>query len=166
MKTRKSWREKLEDCKDLPRVEVIPDRMKAKWGRGTLLIPAPKEVDELMRRVPKGRVTTINNIRAALAKKHGATVGCPMTIGIFAWIAANAAQEEAAQKPRARITPYWRTLKSGGVLNGKYPGGIANQKRRLEGEGHTVIKNGKNHVVADFEQSLFDFVVGPPLHSK
>jgi len=64
MKPRKSWREKLADSKDLPRVEVIPDRMKAKWGEGTLVIPAPTEVDELMRRVPKGRVTTINAIRA------------------------------------------------------------------------------------------------------
>src|SRR5438309_8188696 len=109
MKARKSWREKLDDSKDLPRVQVIPNRMKAKWGGGTLVIPAPIEVDEMMRRVPKGKVTTINNIRAAIARKHGATVGCPLTTGIFAWISANAAEEVAAAKPNARITPYWRT---------------------------------------------------------
>lgn len=160
MRARKSWRDKLEDSKDLPRVEIIPDRMKAKWGAGTLVIPAPKEVDEMMRQVPKGRVTTINHIRAALAKKHGATVGCPLTTGIFAWIAANAAAEEAASKPRARITPYWRTLKAGGVLNEKYPGGIARQKQRLKAEGHAVIKKGKHQVVADLDKSLFDFCVG------
>ncbi len=162
MKTRKSWREKLDDSKDLPRVRVIPNRMKAKWGGGTLLIPAPREVDEMMRRVPKGKVTTINHIRAALARKHGATIGCPMTTGIFAWIAANAAEEEAAAKPKARVTPYWRTLKTGGILNEKYPGGVARQKQRLKAEGHTVIKKGKHLAVADLDISLFDFEVGAP----
>ena len=157
MKTRKSWREKLDDSKDLPRVQVIPDRMKAKWGGGTLVIPAPKEVDEMMRRVPKGKVTTINHIRTSLATKHGATIGCPMTTGIFAWIAANAAEEEAAAKPKARVTPYWRTLKTGGALNEKYPGGVEQQKQRLEAEGHTVVKKGKHHLLADLEKSLFDF---------
>lgn len=160
MRSRKSWREKLADSKDLPRVQVIPDRMKTKWGRGTLVIPAPGEVDEMMRRVPKGKVTTINHIRAAIAKKHGATIGCPMTTGIFAWIAANAAEEVTAAKPKARVTPYWRTLKTGGVLNEKYPGGIARQKQRLKAEGHSVIKRGERYVVVDIEKSLFDFGVG------
>ena len=160
MKPRKSWREKLADSKDLPRVVAIPDRMKAKWGDGTLVIPAPKEVDELMRRVPKGKVTSINHIRAALAKKHSATICCPLTTGIFAWIAANAAEEVAAARPKARVTPYWRTLKTGGVLNEKYPGGIARQKQRLKAEGHKLGKRGKHQVVADLDESLFDFGVG------
>lgn len=157
MKTRKSWKEKLEDSKDLPRVTNIPERMKGTWGKGTLVIPAPQEVDELMRRVPKRKVTTVNQIRAALAEKHSTTVACPMTTGIFAWIAANAADEERAARPKARVTPYWRTLKTGGVLNEKYPGGVARQKQQLEAEGHSIVKKGKNHIVADLEASLFDF---------
>ena len=157
MKARKSWREKLADSKDLPRVQAISGRMKAKWGAGTLVIPAPKEVDELMRRVPKGKVTTINQLRVAIAKKHGATIGCPLTTGIFAWIAANAAEEVAAAKPNARITPYWRTLKTGGLLNEKYPGGVARQKQRLIAEGHKVIRKGKHLAVSDLDKSLFNF---------
>ena len=157
MKAQKSWSEKLSDSKDLPRVQPIPDRMRARWGGGTLVIPAPIEVDEMMRQVPKGRVTTVNQIRAALAEKHSATIACPLTTGIFAWIAAHAAEEKAAAKPKARITPYWRTLKAGGVLNEKYPGGITTQKQRLKAEGHSVIRKGKNHVVADLHKSLFDF---------
>lgn len=70
MKARKSWREKLEDSKDLPRVERIPDRMKAKWGQGSLVIPAPMEVDEMMGRVPRRKVTTVNHIRTALASEE------------------------------------------------------------------------------------------------
>src|SRR5215813_8584478 len=96
MRTRKSWREKLADDKGLPRVEKITPRMSARWGKGTIVIPAPIEVDALMRRVPAGKLTTINEIRAALATKHHATIGCPITSGIFAWIAAHAAAEAAA----------------------------------------------------------------------
>jgi alkylated DNA nucleotide flippase Atl1 len=58
---------------------------------------------------------------------------------------------------QSRITPYWHTLKAGGLLNEKYPGGAAAQKKRLLAEGHTVTKKGKTHVVANLEQSLFDF---------
>jgi hypothetical protein len=35
-----------------------------------MVIPAPREVDEVMRTVPKGRLITINEIRATLARKH------------------------------------------------------------------------------------------------
>jgi hypothetical protein len=157
MKQRKTWKEKLAASKDLPKILDIPDRLKGKWGSGNFVIPAPVEVNELMRRVPKGKLTTINHVRMALAKKHDATTACPLTTGIFAWIAANAAEEESTENKQSRITPYWHTLKAGGLLNEKYPGGAAAQKKRLLAEGHTVTKKGKNHVVANLEQSLFDF---------
>jgi alkylated DNA nucleotide flippase Atl1 len=111
------------------------------------------EVNEIMRKVPEGKLTTINEIRAALAKKHGATIGCPITTGIFAWIAANAAEEQR-QKGEKNITPYWRTLKAGGVINEKYPGRAESQKKLLEKEGHKIIQKGKNYVVLDYEKTL------------
>ena len=89
-----TWREKLNDNKRLPKVEEIKGNMSKKWGTGTVVIPAPIEVDQLMRKVPKGKLTTINEIRSALATKHKATIGCPMTTGIFAWIAAHAAEAQ------------------------------------------------------------------------
>ena len=153
MKTRKSWREKLADSKDLPRVEKIPEGMSKIWGIGTIAIPAPKEVDELMRKIPKGKVATINSIREALARKHHATIGCPITTGIFARIAAGAAAEEEGEGKK-RITPYWRVLKSGGQINVKYPGGDADQKKRLEAEGHEVIARGQKLFVRGFEHFL------------
>jgi len=152
MAKKKTWCEKLQDSKDLPKVQKITDKMSKRWGTGTVVIPAPVEVDEIMRKVPEGKLTTINDIRSALAKKHGATIGCPITTGIFAWIAANAAEEQR-QKGGTNTTPYWRTLKVGGVLNEKYPGGAAAQKRLLEREGHRVIQQGRKYVVVNFEQS-------------
>jgi hypothetical protein len=153
MPKRKSWSEKLRDGKDLPRVEKITDKMSKRWGTGTVVIPAPMEVNGMMRRVPEGQLITLHEIRVALAKKHGATIACPMTTGIFAWIAANAAEEQR-QKGEKAITPYWRTLKTGGVMNPKYPGGVEAQKNLLENEGHEVVQKGKKYVVVDFEESL------------
>jgi len=152
---KRSWSEKLKDSKDLPKVEKITDKMSKRWGTGTVVIPAPTEVDEMMKKVPKGNLITLNEIRIALAKKHNATIGCPLTTGIFAWIAANAAEEEK-EKGRKDTAPYWRTLKTGGVINPKYPGGVEAQRKLLESEGHKVVQKGKKYVVVDYEKSLVE----------
>lgn len=149
MAKRKTWREKLADGRDLPKVVKITGKMSKRWGTGTVVIPAPAEVDAIMKAVPAGQLITIDEIRARLAQKHGATIGCPITTGIFAWIAAHAA-EEAAQEGAADITPYWRTLKAGGELNPKYPGGVPRLKQLLEAEGHTIAVKGKRPYVAEY----------------
>lgn len=157
-KARKSWQEKLMNSRGLPKVVKITSKMAGRWGTkegDTMVIPAPKEVDEIMKKVPSGRLITINQIRTILAKKHNATIGCPITTGIFAWIAANAAEESATEGKKA-ITPYWRTLKTGGELNEKYPGGIEAQASHLKQEGHTIEpgKGKKPPKVKDFEKYL------------
>jgi len=119
-----------------------------------MVIPAPLEVDALMKRVPKGKVVTINELRNALAAKHKVDFACPMTTGIFSWIAAHAAEEAAAAGAK-RITPYWRTLKSGGEVNPKYPGGAEGVAKRLRAEGHKIHRKGNRVLIMDFEQGLF-----------
>ncbi len=153
MPKKKSWREKLADSKGLPKTGRISGKMTKRWGTGTMVIPAPVEVNAIMRRVPHGKLLTISEIRGALAKKHKVTLACPITTGIFAWIAAHAAEESAAEGKK-NITPYWRTLKTGGELNPKYPGGIAELRKKLKAEGHRVVAKGKRYLVADYEKSL------------
>jgi alkylated DNA nucleotide flippase Atl1 len=143
----------LNDNKGLPKVEKITGKMSKRWGTGTVVIPAPLEVDEIMRKVPEGKLVTINEIRAALARKHDATIGCPITTGIFAWVAANASEEQK-QRGEKNVTPYWRTLKTGGVINEKYPGGVEEQKKLLEKEGHRTVQKGNRCMVVDYEKSL------------
>jgi hypothetical protein len=150
-KRRKSWREKLADDKGFPQVYPIDNRKRRSWGEGTFVIPAPREVDELMRRVPEGKLTTINELRVVLARRHRATIACPITTGIFAWIAAHAAAEAEAEGAQ-QITPFWRTLKSGGELNPKYPGGIEALRERILNEGHQVVERKKRWFVPEFEQ--------------
>lgn len=142
MKAKKTWLQKLHDSKDLPKVVKMNAEGAKRWGGKTMAIPSPMEVNEIMRGVKKGRIITINGIREQIAKKHKAEIGCPITTGIFAWIASHAAEEERLAGKK-RITPYWRTIKSDGQLNEKYPGGIKAQKRMLEEEGHEIVQKGK-----------------------
>ena len=80
-----------------------------------------------------------------------------MGTGIFASIAARAAEEMKAEG-KEDITPYWRTIKSGGELNEKYPGGVEAQAANLRAEGHTIEpgRDGKPRRVNDFEKSLVE----------
>ena len=120
-----------------------------------MVIPAPLEVDALMKQVPRGRLATINELRAALAARHHTSFACPLTTGIFSWIAAHAANE-AEEGGAKRITPYWRTLKTGGEINPKYPGGAEQVARRLRAEGHSIAQRGKRVFVAHYEKALFN----------
>jgi hypothetical protein len=154
MAKRKTFREKLLDAKGLPETGRVPERMIASWGGETLVVPAPIEVDALMRQVPPGRVTTINEIRKALARKHQVDVTCPITTGIFASIAAHSACEEAAQGA-IDTNPYWRTLKAGGELNPKYPGGVEALRAHLEEEGLSIRTRGNRAFVEGYEGALW-----------
>jgi hypothetical protein len=137
VKTRKTWRDKMENP-NLPKVVPIPPRMQARFGAGSMLIPSPREVEALIRGVGKGSVTTVSKIREELAAKYSADVTCPITTGIFVRIAAEAAEEEAAAG-KTRTTPYWRVVKDDGSLNPKFPGGAERQLERLRAEGHGIL---------------------------
>ncbi len=150
---RSSWQEKLDQSEGLPKVVPIGPTMSKQWGEGTVVVPAPREVDGIMKTVPEGKLITIQEIRAILAKRHGATIGCPLTTGIFAWIAAHAAQEDLDAK-RRDVTPYWRTLEAGGFLNEKYPGGVPAHRAKLEAEGHSVVERGDRFVVVNYESAI------------
>ncbi len=151
---KKTWREKLSDSKDLPKVVKVAPPHRKRWGGATLAIPAPRDVDALMRQVPAGKVTTIHELRGAIAKRHRAAAACPITTGIFSWIAAHAAEEALAAGDSAP-TPYWRTLKSGGELNPKYPGGLTAAEARLAAEGHTIIRKGTRSYVGNLSAALY-----------
>jgi len=104
-KLRKTWREKLLDNKDLPKVSAINGKLSKRWGEGTCVIPAPREVDEVMKSVPKGRLMTTKELQSAIANKHQVTIACPMCCGIFAWIAAHVPVNLGGRFSRKARTP-------------------------------------------------------------
>lgn len=84
----------------------------------------PIYYDALIKKVPKGKLITVRELRNYLAKKNNADFTDPMTAGIFVNIVAWASYQRSDD-----ITPYWRVLKSDGELNIKYPEGIDMQKK-------------------------------------
>jgi len=158
---KKKWQEKLADKKGLPKVLKLEKRfpcynaahkMGAEVGDEVVLVN-PSEVIEVMKQVPKGKLTTIIEICKRIAERHKVRACCSLTTGIFVMTAANAT-EEAAEEGKVLDIPYWRTLKANGFLNEKYPGGLEVHKRLLEIEGHKVVKKGKKYFVADYQESL------------
>lgn len=149
---KKTFNEKLHDSKDMPKIAEITNPKAVSMYKGTkLLIAPPLAYDEIMKKVPEGKVITSDYIRGYLAKKYGADNTCPLTAGIFINIAAKASVERGIDE-----TPYWRTLKKDGELNEKYPEGIDGQKVRLEMEGHTIIQKGKRYFVKDYKEKFFE----------
>lgn len=147
---KKDFNKMLNDNKDMPKIKVINDEKTIKKYGGTRMFLAPPlYYEKLMRKVPKGKLITAGQIREYLAKENNADFTCPLTAGIFINIVAWASYQR-----KEDITPYWRTLKTNGELNNKYPEGIELQKRLLEEEGHTIIQKGSKYYVKDFESKL------------
>lgn len=151
---KKDFNAMLHDSKDMPKIQVITDKASIeKYGGDRMYFAPPADYDEVMKKVPFGKVVTVGEIREYFAKKSGADFTEPITAGIFVSIAAWASHQRTEDK-----TPYWRTLKAGGELNEKYPSGALRQKEMLEKEGHTIIQRGRKNIrfyVKDYENSLF-----------
>lgn len=151
----KDFNAMLHDSKDMPKFQTITDlKSIEKYGGDRMYFAPPIDYDKVMKQIPYGKVTTVGEIRKYFAVRNGANFTEPITAGIFVSIAAWASYQRKDNK-----TPYWRTIKSKGELNEKYPGGIDAQIQLLEKEGHTVIQKGrknKKYYVKDYEQFLFD----------
>ena len=157
----KSWQEKLKDKPSFPKVLRLERRfpcynavhnMGAKVGDNVILVN-PSEVLAVMKQVPRGKLITIVEICKKIARQHDVKGCCSLTTGIFIMTAANAV-EEASKEGKSLDIPYWRTLKAGGVLNEKYPGGQEAHKRLLEGEDFRIVARGKKYQVVDYQKYL------------
>ena len=152
---KKDFNAMLADSRDMPKIQIVTDeRTIQKYGGNRMYFAPPAAYDEVMKKVPFGKVITVGGIREYFARSNDADFTDPITAGIFVSIAAWASYQRDTDK-----TPYWRTLKAGGELNPKYPGGIDSQKQMLEAEGHRIIQKGRKNIryyVADYEKAVFD----------
>ena len=139
---RKDFNAMLRRDNGMPKIQIVTDQATIqKYGGERMYFAPPIAYDALMRAVPRGKVITLGEIRAHLARQNGTDFTDPITAGIFVSIAAWASAQRAGDE-----TPYWRTLKAGGELNPKYPGGVQAQRERLEAVGHTVLRMGRKHL--------------------
>lgn len=151
---KKDFNAMLNSKDNMPKITEIKDSKGIKkWGGRTLVIAPPIDYDKYMKQIPSGKLISTSDLRKKIAKDYNVEVCCPLTAGIFVNICAWASFQRSSDK-----TPYWRTLKSDGELNVKYPGGIETQKNKLESEGHEIIVKGKKNLkyyVKDYEKHLF-----------
>ncbi len=136
-------------------IHPLPERV-AHWGPpgASMVISTPAEIDDVVTKIPKGRLATVNTIRDELARRNRTTIACPITTGIFLGIVAKAAAEREMMGAK-RVTPWWRVIKSDGTLNPKMPGGLAEHRKRLEAEGFKIVKKGKSNLMVDgFEAKI------------
>lgn len=150
---KKDFNKMMHENKDMPKIQILEDEKTIKkYGGNKMFFAPPSFYDELIKKVPKGKLVTMSELRKYLAEKNNADFTDPMTAGIFVNIVAWASFQR-----NENITPYWRVLKSDGMLNEKYPNAIELQKRLLEEEGHTIISKGRKNIkyyVKDFEKKL------------
>lgn len=144
----------LHKVTDMPKIQIITDKKTIqKYGGEKMYFAPPLTYDTLMKQIPFGKLITTKELRAYLAKQNGADFTDPMTAGIFISIAAWASVQRTEN-----LTPYWRTLKTDGELNAKYPGGLEAQKVKLEAEGHTIVSKERKiirYYVENYEASLY-----------
>ncbi len=160
---KKTWREKLADKEGIPKVLKLErhfpcfnalHKMGVEVGEDVVLVN-PSEIVACMKKVPQGKLVTIVEICRHIAKEHRVKGCCSLTTGIFIMTAAQAT-EEAKKEDTDLGIPYWRTLKSDGYLNEKFPGGDESHKALLEMEGYKVVRAGKRWRVDNYQTYLYN----------
>ena len=140
---KKDFNAMLHNSKDMPKLQIVTDPATIeKYGGSRMYFAPPLAYDALMKQVPAGKLTTVGALREVLAAAGGADFTEPITAGIFVSIAAWASEQRGGRDE----TPWWRTLRAGGELNPKYPGGVQHQKALLEAEGHCILARGRKNI--------------------
>jgi len=110
MNKKKTWTEKLNTSKP-HEVKPVPLNIAGMKAGQIMLVPSPRIVDEFIRKIPKGKRMDIKTLRTRLARKYGAEVTCPITMGFHLRTVAEAAFEALNQGAKLNeITPIWRVL--------------------------------------------------------
>jgi len=150
---KKDFNAMLHKDAGMPKIQILTDEASIqKYGGSRMYFAPPLAYDRIMKTIPYGKVITVGEMRDHLARVNGADFTDPITAGIFVSIAALASFQRTGNE-----THYWRTLKAGGELKPKYPGGIEAQKEKLEAEGHNIIQKGRKNIrfyVKDYEKVM------------
>ncbi len=99
---KKDFNAMLADSRDMPKIQIVTDeRTIQKYGGNRMYFAPPAAYDEVMKKVPFGKVITVGGIREYFARSNDADFAEPITAGIFVSIAAWASHQRDTDK-----TPY------------------------------------------------------------
>ena len=81
----------LKSKKDMPKTQPIADEKTiTKYGENRMHFAPPCDYDNVMKRIPRGTLLTVRQIRKCFTKKNYAVFTDPMTAGIFVTVVARA----------------------------------------------------------------------------
>ena len=81
---KKDFNAMLQDNKDMPKFQIITDvKSIEKYGGNKMYFAPPIAYDEVMKKIPYGKVITVGKIREFFAKENGADFTELITAGIF-----------------------------------------------------------------------------------
>lgn len=105
-----TWRQKLEKPQE-PQICALRRSFGGFPAGASLLVSTPQDVKAAIEAIPRGETMTPADLRARLAKAHGADVTCPVSTGIYVRMVAEVAWEDilAGADPSA-VSPFWRVV--------------------------------------------------------
>lgn len=127
------------------KIETIPPTMEKFLGcKGKMVKPSPDTIKTIVKKVRKGKLITLNQLREKLAANFSVQTACP---------AATTKSLQILAKDTKPVC-YWRVVKAKGELISKYPGGTDSHASLLQSEGFEIDFSKKNPVVANYESKL------------
>lgn len=132
----------------LERDEIVPvsANMARYYGaQARMLLPGRATVEAAVKKVPKGRLITIDLLRERLAADAGVETTCPFNTKLCLRAIAN--------RPGVK-TAYWRVVRKNGELLAYYPGGLAGHAKLLKSEGFAIDSRGRAPKVKDLAAKL------------
>lgn len=131
----KSWTERL-NTPGINGIKPSPRSFSDVVEGQSMLVPTARQVDDFIRTIPQGVHLDVRTLRRELARRHGAEVTCPVTIGYHLRTVAEAANEDVERGAGLPdITPFWRVLDKTTPTTGRLSFGQAfgAAQRRREG---------------------------------
>lgn len=130
---RKTWTEKFHTQHE-PEIKKSPRKFADIPEGASMLIATPAIVETYLNQIPKGKETTLQQMRKDLAAEYHAEYTCPVTSGIFLRIVAEKAYEEYTQGKK-RIAPFWRMISAQSPAAKKLTFGTEFLKQKRQEEG-------------------------------
>jgi hypothetical protein len=133
MPTKKTWIDKLNAKKE-SKVKHIDFNFADIPANSNMFIATPQLINDYVKQIPKGKLTSIKTLRNDLALANNADYTCPVTTGIYLRIVAETAFEKYQQTNSLRgVTPFWRAVEPNSALAKKLSFGqdflMAQQKK-------------------------------------
>lgn len=132
---RSSWQQRYA-ARTHPLVKIAEHDYADVRAGTKVLISTPREIAEMLRRIPLGSEITFRELREVLARKHFALKACPITTGIYLHIVAEVALDEMADgTPISEVAPFWRVVTPSSNLAQKLSCGPAGVRALRANEG-------------------------------